>query len=87
MTGVPRTLSMVIADIDCPYIANRHGDGRFFTTGHWIWPNPLGNSVVESKGGFRHLAMLVTPKTTRRRVKIAGLRSISAVRDGTAKGQ
>ena len=30
--------------------------------------------------------MLATPKTTRRRVKITGLRSISAVRDGSAKG-
>ena len=39
------------------------------------------------KRGVRHLEMLAAPKTTRRRVKIAGLRSISAVRDGTAKGQ
>ena len=39
-----------------------------------------------ARRGFRHLEMLATPKTTRRRVKIAGLRSFSAVRDGSAKG-
>ena len=38
------------------------------------------------KRGVRHLEMLAAPKTTRRRVKITGLRSISAVRDGSAKG-
>ena len=37
--------------------------------------------------GFRRLEMLPTPKNNGLTVKIAGLRSVSAVRDGAAKGQ
>ena len=38
-------------------------------------------------GGFDRLEMLPTPKNNGLTVKVAGLRSVSAVRDGPAKGQ
>jgi len=37
--------------------------------------------------GFRRLGMLATPKSDGLTVKTAGLRSVSVVRDGAAKGQ
>ena len=44
----------------------------------------ISNCVHE---GVHHLEMLPTPKNNGLTVKIAGLRSVSAVRDGAANGQ
>ena len=56
---------------------------------HYVTPG-LAQSSREisnrANKGFHHLEMLLTPKNNGLTVKIAGLRSMSAVRDGAANG-
>jgi len=54
---------------------------------HYVTPDlakSSGETSYRANKGFHHLKMLLTPKNNGLTVKIAGLRSISAVRDGAA---
>jgi len=56
---------------------------------HYVTPDLAQSSrEISSRAnkGFHHLEMLLTPKNNGLTVKIAGLRSMSAVRDGAANG-